>query len=161
MLVVKGLFLGAALWVIYSVVYLYYVMYRGLRENPAGLTPAALPLFDWRYWAGAVGMLLIGCAIVWYWSSGASMWIINGHLFSTGLIVKGILLGAGLFLVCGIVYFVLLFRSKVPGYSPVGAVSVDARTFTALTVNPLFWTAFLVCVGIGCAIVWYWPRARH
>ena len=116
MTVVKGLLLGVLLSVIYSVVYLYYRMYQGPRANPPG---TALHLFEARYWVGVVGMLLIGCAIVWYWSSGASMWIVSGHLIDTGLIVKGTLLGTGLFLVTAVAYFVRWIRSVAPG-SPVG-----------------------------------------
>src|ERR1700693_2298459 len=121
MTVVKGLLLGVLLSVIYSVVYLYYRMYQGPRANPPG---TALHLFEARYWVGVVGMLLIGCAIVWYWSSGASMWIVSGHLIDTGLIVKGTLLGTGLFLVTAVAYFVRWIRSVAPG-SPVGTFSVD------------------------------------
>ena len=62
-------------------------------------------------------------------------------------IVKGMLLGTGLFLVSSILYLVLMVwggTAKAIGLSAIQAWTIQ---------NPLYWLAFVVMVGIGCLIV--------
>ncbi len=65
-------------------------------------------------------------------------------------IVKGILLGTGLFLVGSIVYLVVMIYAS--GARATGTTALQAWTIQ----NPFYWLAFVVMIGIGCLIV----RAR-
>ena len=67
-------------------------------------------------------------------------------------ILKGSVLGTGLFLV-GTFFFLIAvvrpFRSNT---------AIGLSVITGLTIhNPLFWVAFLASLMIGCAIVGSWP----
>ena len=67
-------------------------------------------------------------------------------------ILKGSLLGTGLFLV-GTFFFLIAvvrpFRSNT---------AIGLSVITGLTLhNPLFWAAFAASLVIGCAIVGSWP----
>jgi hypothetical protein len=68
-------------------------------------------------------------------------------------ILKGILLGFGLFFIGSLVYVGNKLR-------PVGehkATGISA--ITAVTVwNFWYWIAFVVALAVGCVIVWYWPH---
>ena len=62
-------------------------------------------------------------------------------------IVKGVLLGTGLFLVGSILYLVVKMwgsTAKATGLSAIQAWTIQ---------NPLYWLAFVVMIGIGCLIV--------
>lgn len=69
-------------------------------------------------------------------------------------ILKGSLLGTGLFLV-GTVFFLIvaamLFRANR---------AIGLSVITGLTIhNSLFWAAYVASLVIGCAIVGSWPVA--
>jgi hypothetical protein len=69
-------------------------------------------------------------------------------------ILKGSLLGVGLFLVGAILFLIATtgpFRANR---------AIGLSVITGLTIhNPLFWVAFFASLMIGCAIVGSWPTA--
>jgi hypothetical protein len=67
-------------------------------------------------------------------------------------ILKGTLLGTGLFLVGTIVFLI----ATVGPFRANRAIGLSAITGVTIH-NPLFWTAFLASLMIGCAIVRSWP----
>jgi hypothetical protein len=69
-------------------------------------------------------------------------------------ILKGSLLGTGLFLV-GTVLFLIATTGP---FGANRAIGLSAITGIA-THNPLFWAALLASLVIGCAIVGSWPVA--
>ncbi len=69
-------------------------------------------------------------------------------------ILKGTLLGTGLFLV-GTIFFLFAAARPFRANSAIGL-----SVITGLTIhNFLFWMTFLASVVIGCAIVRSWPVA--
>ncbi len=67
-------------------------------------------------------------------------------------ILKGSLLGAGLFLV-GTVLFLIAVTGPFRANRAIGLSAITGVTIH----NPLFWVAFVACLVIGCAIVRSWP----
>ena len=68
-------------------------------------------------------------------------------------IVKGVLLGLGLFSVDSFIYLL----SKLRPFEGSKATGISA--ITALTVNnPFFWVGLAGCLLIGCAVVVFWAR---
>ena len=66
-------------------------------------------------------------------------------------ILKGILLGGLMFFVFSLVY---LWANGMIGTT--GAVTVEV-TRAILTRNPLYWTAVVLMLVLGCVIVAMWP----
>ncbi len=67
-------------------------------------------------------------------------------------ILKGSLLGAGLFLI-GTVFFLIAATGPHKANRAIGL-----SVITGLTIhNPLFWAALAASLVIGCAIVGSWP----
>jgi len=67
-------------------------------------------------------------------------------------VVKGVLLGLGLFFVGSLIYL----ASKLRPFEGSKATGISA--ITALTVyNPFFWIGLAGCLLIGCAVVGFWP----
>jgi hypothetical protein len=62
-------------------------------------------------------------------------------------IVKGVLLGTGLFLVGSIFYLVVMIWES--GAKATGTTALQGYTIQ----NPLYWLAFVVMNAIGCLIV--------
>jgi hypothetical protein len=69
-------------------------------------------------------------------------------------IVKGALLGTGLFLV-GTAFFLVAVASPLRANKATGLSVIAGLTIH----NPLFWAAFVASLVIGCAIVGSWPVA--
>ena len=68
-------------------------------------------------------------------------------------LLKGILLGLGLFFVGSLIYV----GNKLRPFERQKATGISA--ITAVTVhNPWFWMAFVVAVALGLAIVKFWPH---
>jgi len=68
-------------------------------------------------------------------------------------IVKGLLLGLVFFCVGMFLYFIFAIARFG---RPNTAISLSAITGPTIF-NPLFWLAFVCCLGLGCAIVGSWP----
>ncbi len=69
-------------------------------------------------------------------------------------ILKGSLLGTGLFLV-GTVFFLIAAAGPFRANRAIGLSVITGVTIH----NPLFWVAFVASLVIGCAIVGSWPVA--
>lgn len=69
-------------------------------------------------------------------------------------ILKGTLLGTGLFIVGTVLFLIAVARP----FEPNRAIGLSTITGIAIH-NPLFWVAFLASLVIGCAIVRSWPVA--
>ncbi len=69
-------------------------------------------------------------------------------------ILKGSLLGMGLFLV-GTILFLIAVIGPFRANRAIGLSAITGITIH----NPLFWVAFLASLAIGCAIVRSWPLA--
>jgi hypothetical protein len=70
-------------------------------------------------------------------------------------IVKGILLGALLFVVGSIIYVVAMIEMGTA--SATGTTALQSWTVQ----NPLYWLAFVVALILGCAVVKHWPRRAN
>lgn len=69
--------------------------------------------------------------------------------------LKGLLLGAAMFVVGAITYLVLALRADAQ-HSESRAVGLSVISY--LTVyNPYFWASLVAALVIGCAIVRSWP----
>ncbi len=64
-------------------------------------------------------------------------------------IVKGMLLGSGFFLVAALVYII----NKLRPFEANKATSVNLLLHLTAW-NLWFWTAFVICVLVGCLIFW-------
>ena len=73
-------------------------------------------------------------------------------------ILKGTLLGVGIFLVLSVIWFLfgLRYQLGIPKGTQfaVGISAIKAMTLT----NPLFWAAFAGCLVIGCMIAKFLTR---
>ena len=68
-------------------------------------------------------------------------------------LLKGILLGLGLFFVGSLIYV----GNKLRPFEEHKATGISA--ITAVTVhNTWFWMAFALALVVGCVIVWFWPH---
>jgi uncharacterized membrane protein len=65
-------------------------------------------------------------------------------------LVKGVFVGAGIFLVFSVFYLYWHIYSRIPK-PDVGTASVDIRSIQLLTTqSPLYWTAFCLTVAAAC-----------
>jgi uncharacterized membrane protein len=71
-------------------------------------------------------------------------------------ILKGSLLGTGLFLV-GTVFFLISALGPLRANTAIALSAITGYTIH----NPLFWVAFLASLMLGCAIVGSWPVAAR
>jgi hypothetical protein len=69
-------------------------------------------------------------------------------------ILKGTLLGTGLFVV-GTVLFLIAMARPFKANRAIGLSAITGITIH----NPMFWLAFFASLAIGCAIVRSWPVA--
>ncbi len=68
-------------------------------------------------------------------------------------ILKGSLLGLGLFIVGTLLYLTVVARPRANS-------AIGLTVITGLTIhNTLFWAALVASLVIGCAIVGSWPAA--
>ena len=70
-------------------------------------------------------------------------------------IVKGILLGVGLFFIGSIVYLFVRIQAGAP--RAIGTTAIRGWVAETLA-NPLYWITFVVAQVAGYAIVHFWPH---
>lgn len=71
------------------------------------------------------------------------MWLLKGSLLGVGLFVVGTLL--------------FMFRLVAASSGPNTAIGLTVITGTTIH-NPWFWVAFVACIALGLAITASWPR---
>jgi hypothetical protein len=64
-------------------------------------------------------------------------------------LLKGVLVGAGIFLVFSVLYLYRHIYSQIP--KNIGLVSIDIRSILVLTVqSSLYWVAFCLTIAAAC-----------
>ena len=72
--------------------------------------------------------------------------------------LKGIFLGAGMFVVGAIIYVVLALQADAQ-HSESRAVGLSVISYMTVY-NPFFWASLVAALVIGCAVVRSWPGRR-
>jgi hypothetical protein len=72
--------------------------------------------------------------------------------------LKGVLLGLGLFGVCLVIYVIGMTRFLLKGTpAPAPGTAIGIDFVTMLQHNPWFFVALLACIMLGLSIVGSWP----
>ena len=68
-------------------------------------------------------------------------------------IVKGVLLGSGLFVVGVVCYLLLTVFNPIRGTAATGLTAITGVTIQ----NPFFWIALVSCIALGISLCASWP----